>query len=97
MKVKISKRILAICLILFVIVLSLSSGSIGVEYLTHDCSHDDDCHICIMYTFVSNFISAIVVILTMSLFVICSKRCNLKYRYESFRLLPMELKVRMNN
>ena len=94
---KISKRILAICLVLFVIALALSSGSIGIEYLTHDCSHDNDCHICIMYNFVSNFINTIVITLIISLFIVCPKRCNLKYRYESFKLLPMELKVRMNN
>lgn len=97
MKVKISKRILAICLALFVIALAFSSGSIGIEYLTHDCSHDNDCHICIMYNFVSNFINTIVITLIISLFIVCPKRCNLKYRYESFKLLPMELKVRMNN
>jgi len=97
MKVKISKRILAICIVLFVIALALSSGSIGIEYLTHDCSHDNDCHICIMYNFVSNFINTIVITLIISLFIVCPKRCNLKYRYESFKLLPMELKVRMNN
>jgi len=97
MKVKISKRILSICLVLFVIVLALSSGSICVEYLTHDCSHDDSCCTCIMYTFVSNFVNAIIIVLIMGLFIVCSKRCNLKYRYESFKLLPMELKIRMNN
>jgi len=92
-----NKRILAICLALFIIVSAISSGSIGVEYLTHECSHDADCHVCTLYVFVSNFVNAITILLAISVFVVCLEKYSSKYRYKGFKLLPVELKVKMNN
>ena len=97
---KLNKRILAILLVFAIAFLSFSLPSISIEYFrhTHTCNCDQShCTICIMYNFVSNFYNKLIISLIISLFVIYTKSYCSKCESRDFKLLPIELKVRMND
>ncbi len=90
------KRILTVFMIIIVVALSFSLSAVSSEFFYHCCVHNG-CIICALYNLVQNFSYVVLDVLMFSLVIEVIRNYCENTRYRSFKLLPVELKVRIND
>ncbi len=90
------KRMLVVLMIIIIFALSFSLSSVSFEFFNHCCVHNG-CIICTLYNLVQNFSCVVLIALMFKLIIEVIRNYCENTRYRSFKLLPVELKVRIND
>lgn len=93
---KFSKCVFSLCIVIAVVFLAFSLSSVDFEYFSHCCTHKD-CPVCAVYGVAQMFNFIIVLSIFVNLVVLCIRNYCKKIKYKCFKLLPVELKVRLDD